>query len=239
MLVSSPYYLEHRLYLPIVGFIFVVYGITGTAVEIFPAVWRYAGVLAVLVLAAINYAYCDSFSSALLLWQSAVRASPSSAVAHNSLAVAYMERGVLFAAEQEITRALAIDPLLSNALNNRALLLMNRGMLKEAESDLEKAAATDHHNYLIYVHYAQLRLLQNRPDEITPFLEKALRINPEYLPAYKMLAEYYAGKGQYEKAVPFIEELNKRPEGRKIAEAAFAGIDRRTVSGNNAARNKN
>jgi hypothetical protein len=217
MVSSVPIYLEHRLYLPMAWFIIFLYGVLGKWLEKIPKSALYgAGGIICIVFSLINFFYSDVFSNRFVLWESAVRTSPSSAIVHAGLASAYIDYNLPEYAEKELSKALSLDPLLAPAYRCRALLYMNKGLFTEAEKDLEKAKVLESENWHLYNLYAKLRLQQNRLKESISYQEKTLILNPEYYDGYKTLMMCYVKDKDTKKSRDLIVNLNKSSLGRKI-----------------------
>ena len=202
------YFLEHRLYLPMIGFILVLLETDAVKKVNFKNKFIVAlCVLAICVFSFISFRHSEDFKNTLNFWSNAARNSPDSAVVRANLAAAYMVNGMTDNAEVESRRAVLIDPQAMGVHNVLGYVYMNRDMFKEAESEFKKEIVL---NPLFSSSYANLGLLyckEGRPKDAVPLWLKALDLDRDDVSAIKNLAIYYYQEKEYEKAFRYVRRL--------------------------------
>ncbi|TSC92312.1 MAG: TPR repeat-containing protein, partial [Candidatus Berkelbacteria bacterium Licking1014_7] len=203
--------LEHRLYLPMFGFLLIL-----TETDFFKKlnrekIWQIASALTVVaILAGMTLLYSQSYKNRFYFWENAVKNSPSSAFAYNNLGAMYYldarvaQAGILFSRATELNDK---EPMV---YNNLGLVLMAYDKNDEAEAAFQKELARDP-NYADAIY--NLGVLYSRQEKFKPAVEKwekVLELNPNYLDSYAQLANYYQKQGKDEtKAQYYLEEFKK------------------------------
>lgn len=195
---ASPdrYYLEHRMYLPMIGMIFVFAEARAFAVA--PAVRRvaYGAVPAlVLLLSVLTFTYSDRFVSSLVFWMSAVRSSPHSPIAHNGLGKEYLGLNLLDPAEKEFARSLELDPRNIDALMNRGIIDARKKKFDEADAKFRETLRRMPGYFAAYINYGQLCMDRGRVPEALAMWRKAVDLNPGCRGSCDRLIAYYRGIG--------------------------------------------
>jgi tetratricopeptide (TPR) repeat protein len=127
--------LDSRLYLPAVPLVLLLAELAER--ERFAETVRYAALGFVAVLFALRVPpELEKFRDRLSFASAAVRASPSSSLAHRNLGVAHHEAGQLELARREYQAALQHDPDEPLVHNNLGVILMAEGRLDDAEREL-------------------------------------------------------------------------------------------------------
>jgi protein O-mannosyl-transferase len=127
--------LDSRLYLPAVPLVLLLAELAER--ERFSETVRYAALGFVTVLFALRVPpELEKFRDRLRFASAAVRASPSSSLAHRNLGVAHHEAGRLELARREYRAALEHDPDEPLVHNNLGVILMAEGRLDDAEREL-------------------------------------------------------------------------------------------------------
>jgi serine/threonine-protein kinase len=140
--------------------------------------------------------------------EQSIRLDPNFALAHASLADAYLrrynitkEKEWLAKADQMIRRSLELDP--DQALVH---LIMGRiyratGQSERAIPEIQRAIALDPLNVAAYSNLASAYAEVRRPVEAEAAYLEAVRIRPSYWPAYGNLGTFYQLRGEYAKAL--------------------------------------
>jgi tetratricopeptide (TPR) repeat protein len=221
---------EHRLYLPSVGFFMAIAAGLGAGM----AGWRegaaYAkkavvyGMLAVmLVLSGAAYARNELWKDSMSLWGNAVEGSPNKARPHNSLGQAYFARGRIAEAIHEFSTAIRLNPYSAKAYNNLGFAYFAQGRIVEAIEQYGAALkllpedATAHNN--LGMAYAA----QGRAEESVLEFEAVVRLRPAGANAHFNLGKAYADQGRYAEAVrEYKMTLRLNPEDEVVRKSLEA-----------------
>ncbi len=206
---------EHRVYLPLVGFLISI-----TAGVFAAASWlrkeRYVAIVFVLVSLALTgatYARNNTWKSGTDLWEDVVRKSSNKARPHDCLGVAYTREGRLDEAMREFQTALRINPGYVDSHTNLGVVYGQEGRLDEAMGEFQTALGlkpdyVEAHNNLGVVYRRQGRLA----DAMREF-QAALKINPDYADAHNNLGVVYQQGGRLEDAMrEFQTALRLNPD---------------------------
>lgn len=199
-------FIEHRVYVPMIGFFILLLETDLVKKARRPAMVA-AGVAAIAGCAFITSVHIDNFRDRLAFWGDAVRTSPHSPFAHMAMGNIHYESGRLDEAAGEYRKALALDPLEPGSWFGLGEVYLKKGMLKEAEVAFRKTAAVypfydDAYLELGVVYYKQAR----RADAERSWL-RALEINPGNAGANKFLAILYQEQGDRGKAAYHARRL--------------------------------
>lgn len=182
--------LENRLYLPAVAFVMWLSEV-GSAVKL-PSRAKLALAGSVVgALAILTFSYQGEFKDRVTFFQSAVRTSPQSSLAHRFLGLAYHQAGDEDGAAREYQAALTQDPDDPVAHNNLAVILMAHGRLPEAEQELRKEITVNPAYAPAYHNLALVLDGLGRGDDGAQAWQKALDLNPQDTAAMAALATYY------------------------------------------------
>ncbi|PYQ55816.1 MAG: hypothetical protein DMF78_00865 [Acidobacteria bacterium] len=120
---------------------------------------------------------------------------PTSAYAHQWIAICQLRRGDRDQALREASAALAIDPRFSDARVLRGGVLAARGDYAAAITELRKAVETDPAKPALRLDLARVLGEAGRGDEAHAEYEAALKLQPDYAPALVGLGVLLAGRG--------------------------------------------
>lgn len=201
---------EHRVYLPILGFMIVMMEID----FIKRADFKKKGVLilcagVILLFSVMNILHARNFKDRLSFWLNAVKNSPHFVVAHSNLGSAYYSMGNLEEAEKQYRECAKLGPLHPIIHNNFGLIYVKRGLLKEAEVEFKKALE----NPIFYdalINLGHLYYRTGREREAEPLWKRALEVNPNYAEAYSHLTVYYYNLKDFPQAAYYLNEFQKR-----------------------------
>jgi len=202
---------EHRLYLPLAGFMIMLFEID--TIKAFNIKNKYYAIvigLIILILAMITLNYAGNFKDRITFWESAARTSPHSSFVHKNLGAMYYLDGLLDKAESEYKISLKLNPFEPMAHNNLGLIYLDKGMFKESEEEYKKELAINPLYDNAYFNLGLLYARENRLKEAEYLWKKTLEINPDYIDAYKYLIIYYYGKKDLYQTKYYIERLQKR-----------------------------
>lgn len=132
---------EHFLYVPSVGFCLMLAALVDPLADrprAAPAL--YGAGLAVLLLLSLRTVWRNAdWRDDLTLWSQTVQIAPQSARARNNLGAAYLRRGELTRAEEELSAAVQIKPDLAIAHGNLGKIALDQDDLARAERELQTA----------------------------------------------------------------------------------------------------
>jgi tetratricopeptide (TPR) repeat protein len=137
------------------------------------------------------------------------RAAQASLTLDNRLAAAYVAQADVkrlfdkdpWAAEQMVTRALALAPDSVEAHHSFALLLMALGRFAEAIAHVQYAATLDPLAPAVQSNFGRILYRAGRFEEAVSRLERALELEPGMRGHYNRLGDVYGELGQYERAL--------------------------------------
>lgn len=219
---------EHRLYLPLVGFVFVMTGI----IAAFRKHWRPLSMVMIIVLllfSAGTYYRNSIWQNDLTLWQDTVRKSPCKARPHVNLAISYVNVGEYDKAVDELLRAVVLKPDYASAHENLGVAYFRKGAYQQAIAAFKKAIDLDSSQASTYNAVAEAYMHVGKKDLAMKNFKKALSLNPSLLSARNNLGLILAEKGLYSRAIAEFERLLQFDPSHK--EAAFNLARAYTLSG--------
>lgn len=133
---AAPFLLEHRLYLPLIGFLIALFSLDDLRNLDWSKKTVWITALAILCLFSfITIWHSRVFSEPLTFWQSAAANSPHSPLAQRNLAVMYYFVHDLTDAEKYNHKALALNPNEPMVHNNLGVIYMDQKKFKQAENE--------------------------------------------------------------------------------------------------------
>lgn len=201
--------LEHRLYIPLIGFLIMISAMGAVKKHEFNWKSRTAVFLAVIILFAITFKHADSFRDRLSFWESAAKSSPNSYLAHLNLGEAYYSMSFFDKAEAEYKKSLALNPKEPMTHNNLGIIYARSGFYEDAQSEFIKALEIYPDFADAYFNLGLTYWEQNRLGEAERFFIKAVESDQYYLKAYEKLILYYYQKKDLEKARFYFEKLKE------------------------------
>jgi len=205
------FFLEHRLYLPIIG-LFIVFLETGLARKIDNARGLKLALFFVvpMIFSVITIERLDKFKDALSFWQSAIASSPHSATAYKALgAVLNNDFGRREEAKAYYQKALELNPKEPYLHNNLGAVFLAEGKLEEAEKEFLQEIEIGSYDGVLH-NLGVVYLSEGRLKEGEEMLHEALDMNHDFVLSLAALASYYYDQGDYQRAVFFLEEAKKR-----------------------------
>lgn len=214
----APDLLEHRIYLPIIGFFIVILEIDWAHVgrrlshfiKISSQKINYALLfLLVAVLAITTFFYSQNFRDKISFWTDAVKNSPHAPLAHRNLGAMYWLDGEADMAKPEYEKALELNPNEQMAHNNLGLIYAQKGDYQSAINEYQAELKTNpyYDNALYNEGLAYWNM--GKKDEAAKNWEETINVNPDYLDAYKALIAYYQEKGDSKTAGIYYSKLQE------------------------------
>lgn len=205
-----PYFLENRIYLPMMGFLIVITEVDWMKrIESKKSKAFFACLIILGILSFITYKYGNCFKDRISFWESAAKSSPRLPLAHRNLGAMYYLDGELDKAEPEYKKALELNTLEPMAHNNLGLIYMNKGRLKEAEDEFRAELEINPLYDNAFFNLGLLCYRQGRFKEAEGLWTKTIEVNPEYVDAYRSLAAYYFERKNFAKASYYLEQLKR------------------------------
>jgi TolB-like protein/Tfp pilus assembly protein PilF/tRNA A-37 threonylcarbamoyl transferase component Bud32 len=152
----------------------------------------------------------------------AIELDASLGEAHASLALIRSEQLEWDAASASFKQALDLKPGYATGHHWYSAYLAETGHLPEALAAIERARALDPLSHSVSAQRAALLILSRRPDEAIVEIEAVLRTNPAFSRGYAILADAYAQKREYDRALAAV---------RKAAELGDSNLDLQARSG--------
>ncbi|MCK4386514.1 MAG: tetratricopeptide repeat protein [Candidatus Pacebacteria bacterium] len=209
-------FIEHRLYLPIIGFFIIL-------IELNPIKnWRLSSIYYGFILVALGifcfltFTHSVNFSDRLSFWQNAAQNSPHYPLARRNLGAMHYLDGNMNLAEEEFKEALKLNPAEEMAHNNLGLIYSYQNKYEQAEKEYLKEIEINPFYGNVYYNLGLLYYKKGQIDEAEQLWKKTLGINRANLDALSGLANLYRHKKDYEKMTIYLNEISNRtlPEPR-------------------------
>jgi tetratricopeptide (TPR) repeat protein len=222
---ATPNFSESRIYLPMIGFIFILLGSGRIKLLDFlnKRIVLALALLLIIVFSSITIYRDKYYKNRLNFWRNAVATSPNFAFSHNNLgAMDYLD-GNYEEAEKEFQKALELNPREKMAHNNLGLIYLSRKEWEKAESEFQ-AELEINPNYDLALFNSGLLYYQiGQKNEAESFWKKTLEVNPNHPDAWRNLAILYYEKKNITEAAKYAKEAYARgvqlpPELMKLLE---------------------
>ena len=175
-------FIEHRLYLPIIGiFIMLAESYWGRCLE--PEGSRMAFAVCcgvVLLFFGITFMHENVFADPLTFWKSAAATSPHSSFAQKNLGAMYYLNKQDDLALTQYQRSLTLNPYEPMVRNNIGLIYANHGMSTEAEAAYKDEISFNPSYDAVHYNLGLLYYNTKRFSDAKKEWEKTLELNPNY-----------------------------------------------------------
>jgi tetratricopeptide (TPR) repeat protein len=202
--ISGKPFAERYLYLPTVGFVFLVAIFLAWAKEKLPQAANMIKVVFLVIVGLYafgtitrNNVWLNSFN----LWTDTVNKSPDSADVHHNLGIAYASKGQLDRAVAEFQETLRMKPDYVNAHKNLGVAYESQGQLDRAIAEFQETLRMKPNYALPHYCLGHLYAAQGQLDRAVAEYQEALRLNPDSAEAHNNLGTVYRSQGQLDKAV--------------------------------------
>jgi len=192
---------EHRLYLPMFGFVLVVIYLVFDLLSERRS-WAVVTSISIIVyLGVTTYERNKVWQDPITLWADVVSKNPKNHRGHNNLGLALNDQGRLNLAVKQLIEALRIKPGFALAHANLGTVLLRQGRVEEAIEHL--SAALRIKPFSVQAHNSLGTALANKGEfeEAIRHFSKALRIKPGFAEAHNGLGNAYASQGRFTEAV--------------------------------------
>lgn len=185
---TLPDFLEHRLYLPLFGFLIMVAEIDGIKnLDFRRRRVKLAALIILVIFSVITLVHSRSFRDRLAFWQAAAASSPHSPLAQRNLGVMYYFNGQSAEAEKYYRAALALNPQEPMVHNNLGVIYLEQKDLARAEEEFKTELAVNPNYDKALFNLGDLYYREQKWPAAAQFLRAALRVNPGYYEAYERL----------------------------------------------------
>jgi len=137
-------------------------------------------------------------SLALDLLIKAEKEDPENAEIHYNLGIAYLGKDLVDEAEQQFKEAIRLKPDYSEAYNYLGRIYLYRGQTDAAIQCFQKALSNKRYNNpeKAYYNLGEAYMIKKEYATAAEQLEQAVRLVPDYVPAYALLGQAYEGLGK-------------------------------------------
>jgi len=209
---ATPNFSESRIYLPMLGFIFIFLGMGRIRFFNFinKKIILILSLLLIIVFSSITTYRNKYYKNRVNFWRNAVETSPNFAFNHNNLGAMYYLDDNFDKAEVEFEKALALNSNEKMAHNNLGLIYLDRKEWEKAESEFKKELEINPGYDLALFNSGLLYYQIGKKDEAENFWKKTLEINPNHPDAWRNLAILYYEKKDLAQAAEFAKEAYLR-----------------------------
>ena len=206
-----PDFLEHRIYLPIIGLFMILGEIDFVKKFSFSRKINLTVVGTLLgVLIVVNLVHTLVFRDKTVFWESAVSTSPHHPLAHKNLGAMYYLDGNLDKAEIEYKKTLELNPQEPMIHNNLGLIFAARGDLTKAKEEYKKELEINPQYSNALFNYGIVLYREGKTSEAEKMWLETLKVNPDHIDAIKNLFILYYQNKDLNRAGYYYTELQKR-----------------------------
>jgi DNA-binding winged helix-turn-helix (wHTH) protein/TolB-like protein/Tfp pilus assembly protein PilF len=165
----------------------------------------------------------DNIVKAKAALEKALSLDESLADAHATMAwISIWETGDITTSQQNLRRALELNPDLGSAHNYSALLKMSKGQFDEALIEMRKALAIDQFSLVYNLNIGTVLFRARRYDEAAAQCRKTLELDQNFARAYWLLGLIEEARGNYAEAVAQLRRSVELSGGGTLARASLA-----------------
>ena len=207
---------EHRLYLPLAGFAFVLMGLVVSSKK--PG-WIVTVVMSIVLVlfSAATYRRNAVWLNDLILWQDTVEKSPLKARPRVNLATSLIKIGNYDNALDELSRAVVLKTDYVAAHENMGVAHFHKGAYQLAVIAFGKAIDLDPGKASAHYAMGKAYMGLGEKDKAIQVFEKTLSLHPSHLGARNNLGLILAEKKAYSKAISQFETLLRLDPAHKAA----------------------
>lgn len=214
-------FIEHRLYVPIIGFfIFLLEIDIVKKINFKRSNSLIAPCVILIIFSSITIIHSRTFANRTVFWKNAVKNSPHYPLAHRNLGAMLFLDGKMDAAKPEFEKALELNPTEEMAHNNLGLVYLEKGDFSKAEEEFNKELEVNPYYDNAYANKGLLYYRMGKMDEAVDSWKKTLEVNPGYSQAlYNLFVYYYQGQDEKNskywaqeaenRGIPLLPEMQK------------------------------
>ena len=185
---TLPDFLEHRLYVPLIGFFIILMEIDWIKnLDFTKKKVKIISVIILIIFSILTWQHSQKFSNRLIFWQTAVNDSPDSPLAERNLGAMYYLDGQLDQAVVYYKRALDLNPNEAMVHNNIGLVYMEKKLYNQAEEEYKKELSLYPTYDKALFNLGLLYYNTGRKEEAGELWRQTLVANPYYYEAYSHL----------------------------------------------------
>ncbi|MGA7415280.1 MAG: hypothetical protein WBW33_32710, partial [Bryobacteraceae bacterium] len=219
--ISDPF-VEHRMYLPMLGLILVVVDLARHAHLETRMPLVLAGIVVLLVV--LTYQRSALWGNEVALWSDAVSGSPNKVRPNFQLAFAHYTARQCAQAVSGFERTAQLEKPSNQLLADWALALDCMGKPDEARAKFEELANKQPTAY-VYSQIAMIYGKQNRLDEALRALDHAAAIDPNFDPIYSYQGVVYYKQAEFEKSKAAFEHALRLNRDNEAARNGLALVN--------------
>ena len=209
---SVPIFMEHRLYLPLIGFFMIVLNSKWIQnIQKNKKIFITAVTILLGLYASLAIAHEKHFKNAVTFWEHAAASSPALPKAYIGLGITYQQLGNMEKATEEYEKAVKLNPTEQLVNNNLGWLYLSGGNYEKAAVAYRRELSINPNNidatinlgasyYAQKTNYLETKILWEQAALARP---GSIRVH-EYLAIY-----YYEHENNIEKTIHHIEEIIK------------------------------
>jgi Tfp pilus assembly protein PilF len=224
---------EHFLYIPSVGFSLAIAAVVDPLLDrpqYAPAL--YASGCGILLLLSLRTVWRNAdWKDDLTLWSQTVQVAPQSARARNNLGGAYLRRGQIALAQEQLEAALQIKPDLAVARGNLGKIYLDRDDLDRAERELQTALRLKEDEVIPRLWLGAVYARKGRIAEAEQQFRAAMVKPPYDAYAYNNLGVLFAKGGRMAEAESAFQEALRRMADLAEARQNLARLHRLQTRG--------
>ncbi len=192
-------FLEHRVYLPLVGFLVSFASIQKVSDFFYSDKNKFFVYFLILFFSMMTFFHQFKFKNRLVFWKNAVDSSPHSPLAHKNYGVMLYFEGKLTAAEKEYKKSLEINPNEPMVHNNLGVIYFDQKNWQKAKEEFEKELKINPSYDKALFNLGRLYYQLDKRDQAKKYLKQSLKINPRYYDACQLLIKIYQEEDNEEK----------------------------------------
>jgi tetratricopeptide (TPR) repeat protein len=189
---------EHRLYLPLLGFLLFLVGIFKSEVK---KGFIYGTFSVILIFSFWTIQRNIVWNNEFTLWSDCVKKSPNKARPHNNLGVAYAKEGIYDEAIKECQQALELDPDSAESFYNLGIAYAKEEMHDEAIRVYQQAVEIKPDFAKAFCNLGDVFSDKGMYDQAIREYQRAVEIDPEFARAFYNLGIAYAKVGMHDEAI--------------------------------------
>ncbi len=193
--------LEHRAYIPGLGFAFLSAAFFLWVARQYPALRTAAPAIVVIVFGIMTLQHNPVFASNIALWRDTVQKSPRKPRAHFNLGAAYQNAQRPNEAIHEYEIALSLRPDINAAYSNIAAIQIDEGRLDEGEKTLLKLTQLAPEYPEGFINLAVLYIRKREPEKAVAMCDHAIVLNSAAFAAHYNRAEALSQMSRYAEAL--------------------------------------
>lgn len=209
---GTPYFIEHRIYVPLIGFILIM--LETDIIKNLNFLKRNTLIICATIIGflfILTFLHSADFKNRVKFWENAARTSPSVMIGHGTLAPIYYVEKEYDKAEIEYKKILELDPKHKDAHYWLGFIYLGKNRPQEAEEEFKRQIAVNPESKEAADAIFELGGIyynKGRIKEAEEAWKQALEINPETPLAHNNLGFLYMNKKMLREAeIEFRKEL--------------------------------